>query len=286
MIKKAEGATLITIFKGGLVAVALCSSLGMHAFADGTFSLLNGGMDSLRAMIKDGSGEVIYTDMANAKLTILYYTEPDSNGVDTLHRYKQYYIAGEEGHLGLYDASRNQLLPNDYQDILVLPYAYALKKDDQWRFYDKSTGTTLLAEDSWDEVTPEINHNGKYSTKLIGVSRDGLYGAVDQYGQVVIEPLWDEYQPNTFNTRWPISRVKRDDLYGYVDDEGDVVISVKWPYAAMESVLDEETGLENPVIYVYDGDRWGGIVQNDNGKPAKVDWDLIPDEAYRTEHTP
>ncbi|MEG1998158.1 MAG: hypothetical protein RR051_06910, partial [Clostridiales bacterium] len=188
MIKKTEGTTLITIFKGGLIAVALCSSFSMHAFAENTFTFMRGGFASIISMIKTGDTEVVYTDMENAQLTILYYTEPNQNGIDTLHRYKQYYIAGNPNKLGLYDASHNQLLPNSYQGIQVLPYAYALKQDGLWRFYDKETGAKLLSDEAWDQITPEINHNGKYSTKLIGVCRDGLYGAVDQYGQVVVEP--------------------------------------------------------------------------------------------------
>ncbi|MEG2213248.1 MAG: WG repeat-containing protein [Clostridiales bacterium] len=109
---------------------------------------------------------------------------------------------------------------------------------------------------------------------------------MDQYGQVVVEPHWDEYQPNTFNTMWPISRVKKNDRFGYVDDEGNIIISVKWDYAAMETILLTESEMEIPVIYVYDGEDWGGIIQNDNGQPSRVDWDLVPDEAYQTANTP
>ncbi|MEG2213247.1 MAG: hypothetical protein RRY35_05055 [Clostridiales bacterium] len=83
MIKKTEGTTLITIFKGGLIAVALCSSFSMHAFAENTFTFMRGGFASIISMIKTGDTEVVYTDMENAQLTILYYTEPNQNGIAT-----------------------------------------------------------------------------------------------------------------------------------------------------------------------------------------------------------
>ena len=284
-IKKNEGETILTICKSGLIAIALCGTFGVYTFAENGLGALANSVDALADMIDDT--EIAYTDMVNAQLTILYYTEPDEeNAGNTLHRYKQYYIAGEEGSWGLYDASRNQILPNVYQGIIVLPYAYALKEDGVWRFYAKDEEVSLLSDEEWDEVLPEINHNGKYSTKLIGVCRDNLYGAVDQYGQVVIQPRWDEYQLNTFNTLWPLSRVKKDGYYGFIDDEGDVIVDVEWLYAAMETIVDEETGSDMAVIYVYDGQRWGGIVQNDRGNPSRVDWDLVPDEKYRAEHTP
>ncbi|MCR4963265.1 MAG: WG repeat-containing protein [Firmicutes bacterium] len=285
-IKKNEGETILTICKAGLVAIALCGTFGVYSLVENSVAALGSGVNSLADMMNEGR-EVVYTDMANAKKTVLYYAEPDENDAENiLHRYKQYYVAGEEGQRGLYDAARNQILPNVYQDIVVLPYAYALKEDGVWRFYDKDDPERLLSEEEWDEVAPEVNAYGKYSTKLICVCRDQQYGAVDQYGKVRIKPRWDELQLNTLNVLWPLSRVKKDGLYGFIDEDGDVIVEVKWPYAAMETVKDEETGAKIPVIYVYDGQRWGGIVQNDRGKPAQVDWELLPGENYQAEHTP
>lgn len=285
IIKKTEGQTLITIFKSGMVVIALCSSLGLHDVAEATFAEIDKSIDTLISMAKNGNNEEVYLPMEGAESQLLYFTEPAPDGKDTLHRYIQYYVAGEEGALGLYDAAQRQILDNRYQGIMVLPYAFALKENDHWRFYSQDD-LTLLSDEKWDEVLPEIDSRGKYSTLLIGVSRDGMYGAVDQYGHTVIEPVWDEYHPNTFNTSWPISRVKKDGYYGYINSEGEVVIKVRYEYAAMDTLIDPETEEETQVIYVYRDGDWGGIVKDEHGNASSVDWDIKPSEQYQAENTP
>ncbi|MDO4581957.1 MAG: WG repeat-containing protein [Bacillota bacterium] len=285
VIKRREGHTLITLLKVLIVFVACLGNWGVDALADKAAVFFSGGVSGLQQFLDDDEQEFAGIDGTTPYL--LYYTEYDADTKITRHIHKQYYISGSEGAYGLIDAARRPVLEEKYQDIVILPYAWALKTDGKYQLYSK-TDLTPLSDQLWDAVEPEIDEEGCTSTGMIVVQRDGLYGAIDGSGTVLMEPKWDDFDLLTTNAAWPLSRVRLADKYGFINAAGDIIIALDYEQAVMSSMVVEATGEEIPIIYVYQDGRWGGIVRNRDAQgeqptdaaapnaPAPVNWDLVP----------
>lgn len=283
-IKKSEGQTLLTLLRLVIISIALLGSWGMQSVADAAFNFVF----NAEALVKDFLQEdpLVESGQVEGRLYVLYYDEHSEVDNATRHVYKHYYVTGDEGAWGLKDNAGRMLLPESYQDILILPEAFLLQQEQQWRFYDRQLAP--LSEESWDSVELEQAESGRIISDLIKVGRDGLYGAVDLLGQLLVEPVYDDLDLYTFEVGWPISRVCRDGLYGYIDGAGQVVIALDYDYAIMSTVMvydenagfdetvEEPVGVEEPIVYVLKGEDWGAIRKQRDGSASRVDWDAEP----------
>ena len=276
-IKKSEGHTLLTFMRLGMVFIACLSIGNAQAWADATFALIN----NAGSIVDDFLSEQPPARQVDGDAFVLYYREPAVDGKGTLYIYQQFYLTGNGAVYGLSDASGKQLLPERYQGILVLPAAYFLNQGQGWRLYDRGT-LQPLGDLAWDDVKLELSENGLLENDLIQVKKDGLYGAVNMRGEVVIEPIYEEFDLYSYDVGWPLIRVKKDGRYGYIDDQGEVVIDLSYDYAVLSSITvyadeNDAEGEAVPIVYVRLGDDWGGILKQD-GRPAPVDWDIEPSE--------
>ncbi len=278
-IKKSEGQTLLTLFRLAVCGVAALCIFGMQGFVNATFDFFRNSGDMVNSFLQEE--EVVeHNNYGNSY--ILYFEEQPEGSESILHIYKQYYITGEEGHLGMVDSSGNVIFEPLYEGIILLPHSCILKQNGYWQFYDLDQ--QLLTDDTWDEVEIEKNEQGKISNDLVKVSKDGYYGATDQQGNIIISPRWDDLELYTYEANWPIIRVKSDGYYGFVDNEGYTVINVRYDYAKLDTRTVPITG-ENgevvseavePAIFVVRNDDWGAIFQDEDGDPTSVDWSVDP----------
>lgn len=276
-IKQSEGHTLLSFLRLGIVFIACLSVGNVQTWADATFAFFN----NAETIIDEFLNEQPAAKQVEGDPFALYYRQPAESGKGMQYIYQQYYLTGSGDQHGLKDASGRELLPERYQGILVLPAAYFLNLGQGWQLFDRET-LTPLSELTWDDVKVELSENGLLENDLIQVKKDGLYGAVNMQGQVVIEPIYEEFDLYSYDADWPLIRVKQDGLYGYIDSQGRVVIDLRYDYAVLGSITlhadeNDAEGEVVPVIYVKLGEDWGGILKQGD-QPAAVDWDIEPSQ--------
>lgn len=281
-LKENEGQTLLTCIKIAIFALACVAAANLGFFADAVVSLASNAEDTARSFLNENSD----TEQAQAEADrrgtpiALYFHDRSAEDNATRYIYQVYYMNGQEGSYGLTTVNGEQILPQQYQDIRVLPAAYALKEAGHWRFYSRSD-LSLLSEEAWDSVQMNLGRAGYIETDLLSVSRDGLYGAVDLTGQIVIEPRYDEFFFNSQEVEWPLILVKKDGYYGFIDTSGNVVVDLVYDYAVLNTVVayedeNDAEGTKKPVIYVRKDDQWGALYRQSNGSPGAVEWGVEP----------
>lgn len=129
----------------------------------------------------------------------------------------------------------------------------AIEQEDLWGFIDK-TGSIIIAPQysfvhsfqngvAWvrkDEHTFFINKKGdtvidgwkdcdfSFGNGLLAVKNDnGKWGYVDNKGNVIIEPYWDD--ACTFSNE--LAAVSQNDKYGYINTQGELLIEPAWDMA-------------------------------------------------------
>lgn len=275
-IKHAEGQTLLTLLRLCFVAIACLCVGNMQAYADAFYQFIGSAGDMARDFIapeEDASVSI------QGEPVVLYFQEllPEGGGYRIV--YQQLYKTGSESAYGLTDAAGRQLVPEQYQDILALPHAYVLKSGGLWQFVDAETFVPL-SERLWEEVQPSLSEKGMLQGNLVRVRQDGLYGAVDLTGNVVIEPAYDEFVLYSYQVEWPLIAVRQNGYYGYLDMAGNIVVDLIYDYAVMSvtTVFADEndaTGTTIPIIYVLRNEDWGAIYRQGDG-PSAVDWQVEP----------
>ncbi len=263
-----------------IFAIAALSVFGMYGFAEKTLAFFNNNINAADQPLIDDPDQ---PDIQGRSYT-LYYDEKiySDSMAGYRHIYKQYYIVGQENAVGLVDAAGTVLLPQQYQDIIILPYTYILKQDEFWGFYSRET-LELLSDNIWNQAEIELSEQGKIISDLVKVNKDGVYGATNHNGEIIISPAWDGLELYTYEAEWPLIRVQQDTQYGFINNSGDVIISVRYAYAQLNtySVINtDEQGNENtvtvPIIYVCEDGQWGGIFRDSDGDPTSVDWNIEP----------
>ena len=272
-IKYTPGKTLLTLLHLVIYALASLSVFGIHSFAESTIYALQTGTANTEDTDDDTSSQ--YSDSY-----ALYYEEDINNNKGTRYIYTLYYLIGQQGALGLVDAAGNVILEPQYQDIIVLPKNYILKTDETWGFYDKAS-LKALNDQRWDSVEADTDEIGKISSNYIKVEKDGLFGATDQNGKIVLSPKWEDLDLHTYAADWPLIKVKKNGAYGYINSSGGIVINPEYDYAQAGVYPRNEsdgTTSYHPVIYVVKAGDWGGIFKNSSGNPASPRWDIEPTE--------
>ena len=273
-IKYAEGQTLLTLARAALVVVACLCVGGVYGLVNGLFSTATSARDAVVDIIDAETSETI-----EGTPTVLYFSENGADGGIT-SIYPVYYITGKEGAYGLVDAGGERLLDDIYEGVILLPHAYALKQDGQWRFFDRET-MEQITEHHWDEAEVLRKDNGRFVGTLVRVKKDGLYGAVNMRGEISIFPNYEDLQMNSLQSAWPLIKVKQGGKYGFINSAGDVVISLSYDYAAMDTVTvyadeNDAEGTEKPIVYVLQDGDWGAIYRNGDGTSSDVDWSVEP----------
>ena len=273
-IKYAEGQTLLTLTRAAIVVVACLCVGGVYGLVNGLFSTATSARDAVVDIIDAETSQTI-----EGTPTVLYFSENGAGGGVT-SIYQVYYITGKEGAYGLVDAGGERLLDDIYEGVILLPHAYALKQEGQWRFFDRET-MEQITEHHWDEAEVLRKDNGRFVGTLVRVKKDGLYGAVNMRGEISIFPNYEDLQMNSLQSAWPLIKVKQGGKYGFINSAGDVVISLSYDYAAMSTVLvyadeNDAEGTEKPIVYVLQDGDWGAIYRNGDGSSSDVDWSVEP----------
>ena len=273
-IKYAEGQTLLTLARAALVVVACLCVGGVYGLVNGLFSTASSARDAVVDIIDAETSETI-----EGTPTVLYFSENGAGGGVT-SIYQVYYITGKEGAYGLVDAGGERLLDDIYEGVILLPHAYALKQDGQWRFFDRET-MEQITEHHWDEAEVLRADNGRFIGTLVRVKKDGLYGAVNMRGEISIFPNYEDLQMSSLQSAWPLIKVKQGGRYGFINSAGDVIISLSYDFAAMGTVTvyadeNDAEGTEKPIVYVLRDGDWGAIYRNGDGSSSDVDWSVEP----------
>lgn len=273
-IKYAEGQTLLTLTRAAIVVVACLCVGGVYGLVNGLFSTATSARDAVVDIIDAETSQTI-----EGTPTVLYFSENGAGGGIT-SIYQVYYITGKEGAYGLVDAGGERLLDDIYEGVILLPHAYALKQEGQWRFFDRET-MEQITEHHWDEAEVLRADNGRFIGTLVRVKKDGLYGAVNMRGEISIFPNYEDLQMNSLQSAWPLIKVKQGGRYGFINSAGDTVISLSYDYAAMSTVTvyadeNDAEGTEKPIVYVLQDGDWGAIYRNGDGTSSDVDWSVEP----------
>jgi len=155
----------------------------------------------------------------------------------------------------------------EYDIMLKLVLA---KRDGKWGLYDNA-GTKILGH-SYEEISNYEMPDGNKANGLVGVKNNGLWGAIDQEGKIVIQPEFDYIDLNYYEEVEPFIKVKKNGKFGYLTRKGKPLVDTVWDTAFMD-VLN----VPEDIIFVKQGDKWGGIRIKEE-KAAPVDWTLIPSE--------
>lgn len=273
-IKYAEGQTLLTLSRAAIVVVACLCVGGVYSLIDGVFSSASSARDAMVEIIDSETSETV-----EGVPTVLYFSENGAAGGQT-SIYQMFYITGSEGAYGLVDTGGKRLLDDIYQGIILLPHAYALKQDGQWRFYDRET-LEQITEHHWDEADVLQTENGRFIGTLVRVRKDGLYGAVNMRGEIAIFPYYEDFQMSSLQSAWPLIKVRQNGKYGFINSAGDTVVSLSYDYAVLDTVLvyadeNDAEGTERPIIYVVRDGDWGAMYRNGDGSSSEVDWSVEP----------
>lgn len=283
-IKNAEGQTLLTLMKLTFVFLA-CLIVGpVQTWADATFYFISNAESMARSFIY--RDEVEEDPAIDGRLVELYYSYAQNGGA--VYVYEPYYLIGDEGAMGLTDSNGQVLVDEKYEDILVLPAAYVLKQGGSWSFVDRQTLAPLSA-DLWHQVQPDRADSGLLASNLVLVERDGLFGAVDLTGQVIIQPKYEDFHIYSYAAPWQLIRVRQEGLWGFIDLTGAEVVPARYDYVLLDTVVvyedeNDAEGAVKPIIYVLKDGDWGGVFRDARGQAKAVDWEIEPTEEVLSDY--
>lgn len=208
--------------------------------------------------LKESSFEA---DALTENITLEY---SDESGV-----YTESYIKKTAGNsVTLFDENNKEIVSGE--DVIALPYVYAVKTNGKYDLLDKET-LTKTSGVSYDEIFCERYPDGRLSTIIIKGRVGEYWGLISSEGETLTNPQeqsFEDIQINTYEEAWPIISVKQEGKYGAIDYTGKMVIEVKWDYLAMDVYNVANT------VFVLDGIKWGGIRLDKDLSAAEVDYNL------------
>lgn len=155
----------------------------------------------------------------------------------------------------------------DYDLMLNLILA---RKEGKWGIYT-GAGSNLTGH-IFEEILNPLMPDDYKVYGPVRVKQEGLWGAIDQEGKIIIQPQYDFVHLTYYEEVEPFIKVEKDGQFGYVTREGKALVDTAWDVAFMD-VLN----VPEDIIFVKKGDEWGGIrVENAAARP--VDWDLQPSD--------
>ncbi|MEQ8201917.1 MAG: hypothetical protein ABRQ24_10915 [Syntrophomonadaceae bacterium] len=230
-------------------------------------------LETLPAEIKDGYNHVSYGaaqenafSATTAENITLEYS--DESGVYT-ENYIRKTICGS---VTLLTEDGQEILSG--QDVIPLPYVYAVKTNGKYDLLDKETHVKTSSV-AYDEIFCEKYPDGRLSTKIMKGRVGKYWGLISAKGETLTNPqtqALEDIQLNTYEEVWPIIAVIEDGNYGAIDYDGQTVINAEWDYLAMDVYNVPNT------VFVFDGRRWGGIKLDKNLTASAVDYSLTTSE--------
>ena len=160
------------------------------------------------------------------------------------------------------------------EDIIPLPYVYAVKTNGKYDLLDKNTHTKKSSV-SYDEIFCQKYPDGRLSTTIMKGRAGKYWGLISTKGETLTNPqtqAFEDIQINTYEEVWPIIAVIEGGKYGAIDYNGQTVIEAEWSYLAMDVYNVSNT------VFIFDGSKWGGIKLDKNLLASTVDYSLIPPE--------
>lgn len=227
---------------------------------------------------KDGYNYVTYTksemaqksefsNTATENITLEY---SDENGI-----YTKNYIKQRTGNsVTLLSEDSNEIISGE--DVIPLPYVYAVKTNGKYDLLDKDTHAKVSSI-SYDEIFCEKYPDGRLSTRIMKGRAGKYWGLISADGKTLTNPqnqTFEDIQIATYEEVWPIIPVIEDGKYGAIGYDGKTVIEAEWGYLAMDVYNVPNT------VFVFDGNKWGGIKLDKNLLASAVDYSLTPPEWF------
>lgn len=153
----------------------------------------------------------------------------------------------KNGSKGVCDAYGNMIIPVKFDDVVYCDNKIAMVKNGRyWYVYNAPDDT--LSEKHYDEVyriTAGI-HSDNPMIKGYYVVKNGKWGCIDSFGNVVIDIIYDGLDKFDNLGR---ARVVKDDMMGIIDCGGRIIIPVAYDYVHPFGNLD--------VTVAQVGDKYG-----------------------------
>ncbi len=182
----------------------------------------------------------------------------------------EYYIKTVEEEFKDILSEKGDIILSGFEEYDLMLELVLAKKEGKWGLYD-NRGSKIL-DHSYEAISNHEMPNGYKANGLVGVRNNGMWGAIDQVGKIVIQPEFEYIDLNHYEEVEPFIKVRKNGKFGYLTRKGKTLVDPIWDTTFMD-VLNV---LEN-IIFVKEGDKWGGIRIRDE-KAAPVDWTLIPPE--------
>ncbi|RFS17082.1 WG repeat-containing protein [Emticicia sp. C21] len=126
----------------------------------------------------------------------------------------------------------------DTEGKVIIPFVYEYGGICQWTkkrwiIHENSKYSVLneaaqvvIPDDTYDSIAPFVPHNHSgYSPELARVSKDGLYGFINEEGKEIIPLIYAE----TSGMVYDLIPAKKDEYYGIIDKNGNTIIPFKYP---------------------------------------------------------
>jgi len=210
-------------------------------------TLIDTGFDEVKSIngdniiIKKGSNYGVITSSKEVKISTQYE--------ELKYIYSNYYIAKKDGKYGIVDINNEEKLPFEYSSI-------AYNKDSDYIEAEKEEQTDTLIYNSNFEyklsgIVSDVNSEKGYfririgedykyfnfkfeekkaselliSNNLFLSKKDGKYGYVDKYGNVVVDYIYDDAREQNI---YGFIAVKKDGKWGSIDSKGNIVQDPKY----------------------------------------------------------
>jgi len=215
--------------------------------------------------VKESLTSIEKVGIVKKKISASYYLGDD--GRKTIEYIVRSNTNGKKDLLDMQD----KVILSGYENYdLILNYIFA-QKEGKWGLYDQSG--KLVLDHSYEEI---LNPNMPDEYKVNGpvrVKSAGLWGAINQDGEIFIQPQYDFIHMTYYEEVEPFIKVEKDGKFGYITWEGKPLVDIIWDTAFMD-VLN----VPEDIIFVKnEDDKWGGLrVENEVAQP--VDWNLQPHE--------
>jgi len=148
----------------------------------------------------------------------------------------------------------------------------------------------FIFPEKYDEVFYEKCPDDMYRTRFVLIRQGEHWGIINGWnGKEILKPekyQLDRIYINTYEEVWPLIEVVKDEKHGMLDYHGEMVIEPQY-----EDVRMDVYNVPN-VVFVYDGEKWGGIRLNFEGyinqyeyttvKASEVDYDIELSEELKT----
>jgi hypothetical protein len=109
------------------------------------------------------------------------------------------------------------------------PYDPDAKSTSKWGYFRLSDGQIV--------IPPIYEHVSPFYGDRAGVRKNGKYGFLDPYGNLVVRLIWDDSDNYFFGGLCP---VKKGFLWGYINEDGTVIVQPRFEFAGQFKVTEKD----------------------------------------------